>query len=185
MLSAARRAIDASRRAPIADHRRASIADARRALWIYTRDLDPGLFDAPGGAARRCAASPPPAAATSVRVLLQDAARPAARPRAAARAGAAPAQRLPVPRSRRSGRPRTTPRRIVANDPAAITSARSATASTARPTCTPGPRAAAARSIRGGLGTLAPGAANTARWASEPPADRIRSGCRAADARRL
>ena len=92
---------------------------------------------------------------------------PATRPRAAARAGAAPSQRLPVPRSRRSGRPGL-PLGVPRQRPrAAITSAPSATASTARPTCTH--RAArgscAGRSWR--CGNVRDRSANTARWASE------------------
>ena len=72
---------------------------------------------------------------SEVRVLLQDAGRAAARACAAARAGAAPAQRRSC--SAKSTIRSTAPIRRPSSPttPAAITSAPSATASTARPTC--------------------------------------------------
>ena len=63
---------------------------ARRGLWVYSRDLDPGLFDAPSvvEAFRRFATS---GRGGEVRLILQDAAAPATRacPAAAARPAAA------------------------------------------------------------------------------------------------
>ena len=92
----------------------ALIGAARRGLWIYSRDLDPGLFDAPevldalrSFAHRRCRRrSAHPAAGCR---------RAAARACTAAGAGAAAAQRVPVPRTHRSGRPRL-PVGLLAND---------------------------------------------------------------------
>ena len=64
------------------DHRETAIAtivdivqDARRSLWLYTRDLDPGLLDAPPvlDALRRFGTS---GRGNELRVLLQDAAAP-------------------------------------------------------------------------------------------------------------
>jgi hypothetical protein len=132
------------------------IGDARRCLWLYTRDLDPGLLDAPPvlDALRRFGTA---GRGNELRVLLQDAARAATRPRAAARAGATPAERLPVPRSRRSGRPglslgvpRQRPRGLLLPHPGPL-------ASTAKPTCMHRARAAVARGLHGGVGTRATG----------------------------
>ena len=107
---------------------------------------------------RRCAASRTAGRGNEVRVLLQDAGRAAARACAAAGAGATPAERLPVPRSRRSGRPRLSRRPTSSTTPAAITSARLGHRFDGEADLhAPG----RARQLRGafmaGLGTFAPG----------------------------
>ena len=142
------------------------IASARRRLCIYSRELDPGLLDQPEVLAqlRRFAV-----AGGEVRILLQD---PAAPQRAIAPLlGLAQRlhQRVRPARDRGTGGPRLSRAPTSSTTTAAGTSARSATASMARPgsTTRPAPASCAPTSSRSGN---APGlAASTGRWAMLMP----------------